>query len=128
MGMKVVVENLTGTLFYIQLGNDATVAELKREIEAQEKLPCDRLILVLDTNVGCDPIHDDGTGGNSLVDYGVQDGSHIYIFFNPLDHDGDGTDHGDRSNYSFVFTSSSECDSLPVAADYLPSFWNREIQ
>lgn len=122
MGMKVVVENLTGTLFYIQLGNDATVAELKREIEAQEKLPCDRLILILDTNLGCDPIHDDG-GGVSLVDYGVQDGSHIYIFFNPLDldHVADEDTDGDRSTYGFVFTSSSDCNSLPGLADYLPS-------
>jgi hypothetical protein len=32
--MRVVVENLTGTLFYIQVGNDATLADLKREIEA----------------------------------------------------------------------------------------------
>ncbi|KAF3443718.1 hypothetical protein FNV43_RR13408 [Rhamnella rubrinervis] len=119
--MRVVVENLTGTLFYIQLGNDATVAELKREIEAQEKLPCDRLILVLDTNLGCDPIHDDG-GGASLVDYGVRDGSHIYIFFNPLDdHDADDGADGERSSYSFVFTSSSDCYSLSGVADCLPS-------
>jgi hypothetical protein len=32
--MRVVVENLTGTLFYIQVRNDATLADLKREIEA----------------------------------------------------------------------------------------------
>ncbi|EXC23131.1 hypothetical protein L484_018262 [Morus notabilis] len=81
--MKVVVENLTGTLFFIQVGNDATVAELKREIEAQENLPCDRLILILDAN-GNRPINDDGSGA-SLVDHGVRDGSHIFIFFNPLD-------------------------------------------
>ncbi|KAK9922524.1 hypothetical protein M0R45_030986 [Rubus argutus] len=58
--MKVVVENLTGTLFHVQVGNDATVADLKREIETQQKLPYDH-------------------------------GSHIYIFFYPLD------DHGSSS-------------------------------
>jgi hypothetical protein len=75
--MKVVVENLTGTLFYIQVGNDATLADLKREIEAQQKLPY-------------------GGDGVSLMDCGVQDGSHIYLFFNPLD---------DGSSHHFVFTS-----------------------
>ncbi|PON93262.1 Ubiquitin domain containing protein [Trema orientale] len=93
--MKVVVENLTGTLFYIQVGNDATVDDLKREIEAQEKLPSDRLILILDSNDNR-PINNDG-GGASLVDHGVHDGSHIYLFFNPLD-------DGPSSSHSFVFT------------------------
>jgi hypothetical protein len=81
--MRVVVENLTGTLFYIQVGNDATLADLKKEIEAQQKLPCERLILILDTNLRR-LMNDDGDGV-SLVDCGVQDGSHIYLFFNPLD-------------------------------------------
>lgn len=91
------MENLTGTLFYIQVGNDATLADLKREIEAQQKLPCDRLILFLDTDLS--PLMtDDGDGdgdGVSLMDCGVQDGSHIYLFFNPLD---------DGSTHHFVFT------------------------
>ncbi|GMN58122.1 hypothetical protein TIFTF001_027230 [Ficus carica] len=91
--MKVVVENLTGTLFFIQVGNDATVAELKREIEAQENLPCDRLILIPDAK-DSHPISDDDDGA-SLVGHGVQDGSHIYVFFNPLD---------DGSSQSLVFT------------------------
>lgn len=110
--MRVVVENLTGTLFYIQLGNDATVSELKREIEAQEKLPCDRLILIPDTNP-CSPIRDDD-GGASLVDHGVQDGSHIYIFFIPLD------ENDDASPPSFVFSSPDHTFLFGVA-DYLPS-------
>lgn len=92
--MKVVVENLTGTLFYVQVGNDATVEDLKREIEAQQKLPCDRLILVLDDD--CGPLMSKEEEKASLVDCGVQDGSHIYLFFNPVD---------DEANEHFVFTS-----------------------
>ncbi|GMY18524.1 Ubiquitin domain containing protein [Fagus crenata] len=84
--MRVVVENLTGTLFYIELGNDATLADLKKEIEDQQNLPSDRLILILDTNRSR-RMNDDGDGV-SLVDCGVQDGSHIYLF--PLD---DGSTH-----------------------------------
>lgn len=48
--MRLVVEILTGILFYIQLENNATVADLKREIEAQQELPQDRLIMFLDNN------------------------------------------------------------------------------
>ncbi|BFG21472.1 hypothetical protein CerSpe_077460 [Prunus speciosa] len=99
--MKVVVENLTGTLFYVQVGNKATVADLKREIEAQQKLPYDRLIFILDTD---DHDHHrsqlikDDVDGVLLVDYGVQDGSHVYMFVNPLD-DGS-TDHPFEFNWS----------------------------
>lgn len=48
--MRLVVEILTGILFYIQLDNNATAADLKREIEAQQELPQDRLIMFLDNN------------------------------------------------------------------------------
>jgi hypothetical protein len=48
--MRLVLEILTGILFYIQLDNNATVADLKREIEAQQELPQDRLIMFLDNN------------------------------------------------------------------------------
>ncbi|KAK7257526.1 hypothetical protein RIF29_31560 [Crotalaria pallida] len=87
MTMKVVVENLTGTLFYVQVGNDATVEDLKREIEAQQKLLCDRLILVLDADYS--PLMRKDEENATLVDCGVQDGSRIYIFFNPLDNESD---------------------------------------
>jgi hypothetical protein len=83
--MRVAVEILTGTLFYIQVGDDATVADLKKEIEAQQKLPQDRLILFLD-NKQNHLINEEGDGA-SLVGCGVQDGSHIYLFFDPLDTD-----------------------------------------
>ncbi|RDX78882.1 hypothetical protein CR513_40767, partial [Mucuna pruriens] len=69
--MKVVIENLTGTLFYIQVGNDATIEDLKREIEAQQKFPCDRLILVLDAD-HC-PLMSKEEEKASLVECGIQD-------------------------------------------------------
>ncbi|KAK9284926.1 hypothetical protein L1049_024107 [Liquidambar formosana] len=80
--MRVVVEIMTGTLFYIEVADDAMVADLKKEIEAQEKLPRDRLILI---------VYDDdhsrlmSESELPLVDYGVRDGSHIYLVFEPLD-------------------------------------------
>ena len=86
--MKVVVEILTGNLFYIQVGNDATVGDLKKEIEAQENLPGDhrmrdRMILIVDHKNQNHLITEED--GASLVDCGVQDGYHIYLFFNLLE-------------------------------------------
>ncbi|CAI9299444.1 unnamed protein product [Lactuca saligna] len=73
--MRVVVEILIGKLFYIQVGNNATVLDLKKKIGAQEKLPVDRLILLMYENLM-------NENESSLVDYGVEDGSHVYLFFN----------------------------------------------
>ncbi|KAL2489373.1 Ubiquitin-like superfamily protein [Forsythia ovata] len=81
--MKVVAEIMTGKLFYIQVEDNATVADLKREIGIQENLPGDRLILMLDDN----PRRLMDKNNVSLTEYGVRDGSHIYLFFNPLDDD-----------------------------------------
>lgn len=79
------MENMTGPLFLVEVANDANVAELKREVESQEKLPSDRLIFILDANPNrLIDDHDDGSGA-LLVDFGVQDWSHIYIFFLPID-------------------------------------------
>ncbi|KAI5344855.1 hypothetical protein L3X38_012732 [Prunus dulcis] len=83
--MKVVVENLTGTLFYVQVGNKATVADLKREIESPTEAPLRPHLIK------------DDVDGVLLVDYGVQDGSHVYMFVNPLD-DGS-TDHPFELNW-----------------------------
>ncbi|KAJ6683466.1 hypothetical protein OIU85_007179 [Salix viminalis] len=85
--MKVAVEILTGTLFYIEVGNDATVADLKKEIGAQQKLPQDRLILFLDNKQTRLISSEDQGDGATLVDCGVRDGSHIYLFFDPVDLD-----------------------------------------
>ncbi|KAF7823124.1 putative ubiquitin superfamily protein [Senna tora] len=95
VAMKVVVENLTGTLFYAQVGNDASVADLKREIEAHQKLPYHRLILILDSD-RCPLMNEE----SSLVDCGVQDGSHIYLFFYPLDNQP--TNHFESSSSDFL--------------------------
>lgn len=77
------MEVLTGTLFYIQVANDATVADLKREIGGQQKLPRDRLILLLNSDHSR-PLSQDHDE-ISLADCGVKDGSHIYLFFKSLD-------------------------------------------
>ncbi|XWS75558.1 hypothetical protein CRYUN_Cryun01aG0100600 [Craigia yunnanensis] len=81
--MKVMVEILTGNLFYIQVGNDATVGDLKKEIEARENLPGDRMIMIVDHKDQNHLITEED--GASLVDCGVQDGYHIYLFFNLLE-------------------------------------------
>ncbi|KAL2471760.1 Ubiquitin-like superfamily protein [Abeliophyllum distichum] len=81
--MKVVAEIMTGKLFYIQVEDNATVADLKREIGIQEDLPGDRLILMLDNN----PRRLMDKNDVSLTEYGVRDGSRIYLFFDPLDDD-----------------------------------------
>ncbi|KAJ4822286.1 hypothetical protein Tsubulata_006391 [Turnera subulata] len=89
--MRVGVDILTGTFFYVEVENDAKVVDLKREIEAQQKLPQDRLILFLINN-GQHHCLNEEEDDASLVDCGVQDGSHIYLFFNPLE-DGSSTTH-----------------------------------
>ncbi|RVW68437.1 APO protein 4, mitochondrial [Vitis vinifera] len=80
LNMKLQVEILTGKFFYIEVGDDGKVADLKRVIGDQENLPDDRLILILynnEDNQGVLMKEDD----TSLVDYGVQDGSLLYLFF-----------------------------------------------
>ncbi|KAF4394426.1 hypothetical protein CsatB_020744 [Cannabis sativa] len=89
--MKLVVEILTGTLFYIEVGSDDTVSDLKRQIAAQENLPYDRLILTLLSNDGNHnrPINDEyveAAGSRvTLADHGIHDGSHIYLVVAPPD-------------------------------------------
>ncbi|KAG5573518.1 hypothetical protein H5410_063284 [Solanum commersonii] len=50
--MNLVIQILTGTLFHIRVAKDTSVADLKKEISNQEKLPENRLILMLDTGHG----------------------------------------------------------------------------
>ncbi|GAA0185030.1 hypothetical protein Leryth_023309 [Lithospermum erythrorhizon] len=89
--MKVVVEILTGTMFYIQVENNATVSDLKRAIEAQEKHRYDRLILILKLVLSCIIMNEDDY---PLTTYGVGDSSHIYLFFfPPPDDDGGALPH-----------------------------------
>ncbi|KAK4387536.1 hypothetical protein Sango_2360200 [Sesamum angolense] len=81
--MKLVAEILTGSLFFVEVEDNATVGDLKKKIGEQEHLPTRRLILILNADERL------LLNGNDvcLKDYGVQDSSHIYIFFKPLDHD-----------------------------------------
>lgn len=82
--MKLVAEILTGSLFHVEVEEDATVGDLKRAIGEQENLPGDRLILLLDAPDDEEryAMDDDEV---SLKDYGVEDSSHIYIFFQYAD-------------------------------------------
>lgn len=81
--MKVVTEVLTGGQFYVEVEEEATVRDLKNKIANQENLPIDRLILMLDAQQ-CDVMNQDDV---YLKEYGVQEGSRIYIFFEPLPDD-----------------------------------------
>ncbi|EYU32795.1 hypothetical protein MIMGU_mgv1a020662mg [Erythranthe guttata] len=81
--MKLVAELLTGSLFYVEVKEDDTVGDLKREIGDQENLPTDRLIFILDDFYNNRTLMDNNE--TPLKDYGVRDSSHIYIFFEPAD-------------------------------------------
>ncbi|ONK74767.1 uncharacterized protein A4U43_C03F9940 [Asparagus officinalis] len=73
--MKVGVEILSGRFFYIEVDDNATVENLKREIASKEKFQEQRLILVHKTGR---VIRDHR---RSLVESGVCDGSIVYLFF-----------------------------------------------
>ncbi|CAA0831574.1 Ubiquitin-like superfamily protein [Striga hermonthica] len=79
--MKLVAEILTGKLFFVGVEDDETIRDLKRIIGTQENLPSDRLILILD-NADQGRLRMDRDEA-PLEFYGVRDGSHIYIFFEP---------------------------------------------
>ncbi|OMO55542.1 hypothetical protein CCACVL1_27198 [Corchorus capsularis] len=82
--MKVVVEILTGSLFNVEVGDDATLGDLKKEIATQQSLPEDRMMLMIGDDESRVVI--DQEDGAALVDCGVQDGCHVYLFFNlPLE-------------------------------------------
>ncbi|CAN1220299.1 hypothetical protein LINPERPRIM_LOCUS1847 [Linum perenne] len=80
--MKVVVEILTGNFFYVHVREDGTVGDLRRAISEQQKLPIDRLMLVLmlieDDVIWLVMNEDEGEKSNlSLTKCGVHDGSHM---------------------------------------------------
>ncbi|KAJ8636835.1 hypothetical protein MRB53_011102 [Persea americana] len=77
--MELVLEILTGKLFHVQIEQNATVKELKKKIAMQEALPEHRLILVLRSG----PLMKEDQF--SLADYGVKEGSQIYVFFTAND-------------------------------------------
>lgn len=110
--MQIVIEILTGKLFYIQVEEDATVADLKKQIGAQENLPHDRLILMLDISIM-------NQNEASLVKYGVRDGSHLYLFFNSpvVDNNASSNSSSSSTDQHFLPTSQDSCfsqTSLPM--------------
>lgn len=95
--MQIVIEILTGKLFYIQVEEDATVADLKKQIGAQENLPHDRLLLMLDISLM-------NQNEASLVEYGVRDGSHLYLFFNSPVVDNNASSNSSSTDHHFLPT------------------------
>lgn len=86
--MKVSVEIVTGGLFYIEVLNSAIVRDVKKKIESEENWKADSIILILkeeEEEHGMKQmiLEDDE---KLLVEYGVKNGSHIYLFFNNLPH------------------------------------------
>ncbi|KAL7124412.1 hypothetical protein ABFS83_14G046800 [Erythranthe nasuta] len=106
--MKLVAEILTGSLFYVEVKEDDTVGDLKREIGDQENLPTERLILILNDSCNNRTLMDNNE--TSLKDYGVRDSSHIYIFYEPVD------DHIDSPPSSPKDSASNEPSSPSAAA------------
>ncbi|KAK4726142.1 hypothetical protein R3W88_031059 [Solanum pinnatisectum] len=120
--MNLVIQILTGTLFHIRVAKDTSVADLKKEISNQEKLPENRLILMLDTGHGDSiMLNDDEI---SLVDYGVKDGSHFYLFFKHPDNNNNNNNNsnngenpnGDSVGFVNPETQVSQGDSVTSVA------------
>ncbi|KAL3372073.1 hypothetical protein AABB24_008557 [Solanum stoloniferum] len=87
--MQVVVEIMTGTIFHIQVGDNATVLDLKIAIHNQQNVPANRILLLLD--IGDDHLlmNDDQ---KPLSEYGVQDGSRFQLIFKPFEAEKDNDD------------------------------------
>ncbi|KAK6130966.1 hypothetical protein DH2020_035292 [Rehmannia glutinosa] len=113
VSLQLVAEILTGRLFYIEIGQDATVRDLKKEIGNQENLPTDRLILMLNADGERYLLDKDEV---SLKDCGVEDGSHIYIFFKPVI-----DDEATSSSSTYQDSSSPESPATPVTPPPPPS-------
>ncbi|KAK4429165.1 hypothetical protein Salat_1216700 [Sesamum alatum] len=78
--MKLAVEIFTGPLFYVEVDDASTVGNLKKEIGTQENLPSHRLVLILNVDERSLLDNEDV----SLKECGVEDGSHLYVLFEPL--------------------------------------------
>ncbi|CAA0840127.1 Ubiquitin-like superfamily protein [Striga hermonthica] len=78
--MELVAEVLTGSLFSVKIEEEATVEDLKNKIGNQENLPTQRLILMLNADDNQYLLDNDQS---PVKDYGIRDGSRIYIFFQP---------------------------------------------
>lgn len=80
---------MMGTIFHIQVGDDATVLDLKIAIHNQENVPANRILLLLD--IGDDHLlmNDDQ---KPLSEYSVQDGSRFQLIFKPFETEKDDDD------------------------------------
>ncbi|KAK4434501.1 hypothetical protein Salat_0612900 [Sesamum alatum] len=107
--MKLVAEILTGSLIYVEVGEDATVGDLQKKIGEQENLPTGRLMLMLDGDERFLLNRTDVC----LKDYGVRDSSHIYIFFKPLDHDPSSTPSSPKDSASSEWSPSKRDQNEP---------------
>ena len=76
--MRLAVEIITGRFFYVEIGEEATVESLKKEIASKEGFDENRLLLMRKN--GCLLKNDQ----YSLRVYGICDGTVIYLFFKPL--------------------------------------------
>ncbi|MCD7448491.1 hypothetical protein HAX54_042628 [Datura stramonium] len=105
--MQVVVEIMSGTVFHLQVGDNATVQDMKIAIQNQENLPSDRLTLLLDRGYDHFPMLDDQ---KPLSEYGVQDGSRVHVFFRPLEEEASDDYTGDDEVMDTDRTESETVD------------------
>lgn len=73
--MKLGVEVLTGSLFYVEIDEEETVCSLKKKIASKMEIEASRILL---THRDGHLLKDDQC---SLSEYDCRDGSNIYLFF-----------------------------------------------
>ncbi|KAL9678058.1 hypothetical protein QQ045_015897 [Rhodiola kirilowii] len=94
---KLTVEMMTGSVIDVRVDDEATVADLKRQIVASQKnLPYERLIVlkVGEEDGGSCLMNDERV---NLSEYGVGDGCHVYLFLHPKE------DMLDDENFFLLF-------------------------
>ncbi|RID69560.1 hypothetical protein BRARA_C01648 [Brassica rapa] len=79
--MKVNVEVITGTFIDAEVSENATVKELKEKIATEVKLSVKRLILVVEDEEESRRFVKDDEDEMKLIDLGVKEDSHMYLFF-----------------------------------------------
>ncbi|KAF3513557.1 hypothetical protein F2Q69_00001494 [Brassica cretica] len=79
--MKVNVEVITGTFIDAEVSENATVKELKERIATEVKLSVKRLILVVEDEEESRRLVKDDEDEMKLIDLGVKEDAHMYLFF-----------------------------------------------
>ncbi|KAF8096076.1 hypothetical protein N665_0318s0025 [Sinapis alba] len=79
--MKISVEVITGTFIDAEVSENATVKELKEKIATEVKLSVKRLILVVKDKEEIRRMVKDDEDEMKLIDLGVKEDSHMYLFF-----------------------------------------------